>query len=149
MDKNVEIIINPLEHPRNPPLEIKLDVLHRCYEPGENIKYFMDVKRIIIKGASGYDLLGEAYEDKVTITPDSISYEYKPYPESKLKTNIYRKWKYKMISPLSKKLYCQVEEMTQHYLYNYDILFATGIGLIEIGVTSEDGHSGKNELFLP
>lgn len=33
------IVDNPPEHPRNPPLEVKLDALHRCYELGENIKY--------------------------------------------------------------------------------------------------------------
>ena len=37
--KEYPTVDNPLEHPRNPPLEIKLDALHRCYELGENIKY--------------------------------------------------------------------------------------------------------------
>lgn len=32
-------IENSPEHPRNPPLEVKLDAIHRCYELGENIKY--------------------------------------------------------------------------------------------------------------
>lgn len=32
-------IDNPPDHPRNPPLEVKLDAIHRCYELGENIKY--------------------------------------------------------------------------------------------------------------
>lgn len=32
-------IDNPPEHPRNPPLEVKLNAIHRCYELGENIKY--------------------------------------------------------------------------------------------------------------
>ena len=33
------VIDNPPDHPRNPPLEVKLDAIHRCYELGENIKY--------------------------------------------------------------------------------------------------------------
>ena len=33
------VINNPPDHPRNPPLEVKLDAIHRCYELGENIKY--------------------------------------------------------------------------------------------------------------
>lgn len=37
--KEYPTVDNPPEHPRNPPLEIKLDALHRCYELGENIKY--------------------------------------------------------------------------------------------------------------
>ena len=31
------VIDNPPDHPRNPPLEVKLDAIHRCYELGENI----------------------------------------------------------------------------------------------------------------
>ena len=37
--KEYPTVDNPSKHPRNPPLEIKLDALHRCYELGENIKY--------------------------------------------------------------------------------------------------------------
>ena len=37
--KDYPIIDNPPNHPRNPPLEVKLDAIHRCYEIGENIKY--------------------------------------------------------------------------------------------------------------
>ena len=33
------VIDNPPDHPRNPPLEVKLNAIHRCYELGENIKY--------------------------------------------------------------------------------------------------------------
>ena len=37
--KEYPVINNPPDHPRNPPLEVKLDAIHRCYELGENIKY--------------------------------------------------------------------------------------------------------------
>ena len=37
--KKYPVINNPPDHPRNPPLEVKLDEIHRCYELGENIKY--------------------------------------------------------------------------------------------------------------
>ena len=33
------IVDNPPDHPRNPPLQVKLDAIHRCYELVENIKY--------------------------------------------------------------------------------------------------------------
>lgn len=36
--KEYPIIDNSPNHPRNPPLEVKLDAIHRCYELGENIK---------------------------------------------------------------------------------------------------------------
>ena len=38
-----------------------------------------DINRIVIKGSSGYCCVDEAFNDKVTITEDSISYEYIPY----------------------------------------------------------------------
>ena len=37
--KEYPVINNPPDLPRNPPLEVKLDAIHRCYELGENIKY--------------------------------------------------------------------------------------------------------------
>ena len=37
--KEYPVINNPPDHPRNPPLEVKLAAIHRCYELGENIKY--------------------------------------------------------------------------------------------------------------
>ena len=37
--KEYPVIDHPPDHPRNPPLEVKLDAIHRCYELGENIKY--------------------------------------------------------------------------------------------------------------
>jgi len=32
-------IANSPEHPRNPPLDVKLDAIKRCFEHGESIKY--------------------------------------------------------------------------------------------------------------
>lgn len=29
---------NPPEHPRNPPIEVKLDAIKHCFEQGENVK---------------------------------------------------------------------------------------------------------------
>lgn len=43
-----------------------------------------DINRIVIKGSSGYCCVDEAFNDKVTITEDSISYEYIPYMESEI-----------------------------------------------------------------
>ena len=37
-----------------------------------------DIVRIVIKGASGYCCFDDAFNDKVTLTNDSISYEYIP-----------------------------------------------------------------------
>lgn len=56
----------------------------------------MDVVKITIKGSYGFFSYDEAYTDKVIITPDSISYEYKP--AYKTDVNPKRKWSYKTSS---------------------------------------------------
>ena len=85
--------------------------------------------------------MDQAYEDKLIIAPDSISYEYKPHFECDI--NIYR------TSPLFKELYHQVSEMLPKYLYSEDILFATDIGPTEITATFEDGHREKINFYCP
>ncbi len=108
-----------------------------------------DIIRIVIKGASGYGPVDEAYEDKLTITSESISYEYKPHPMSHSETNIPRKWSYKTTSPVFAEIYQKVAEMTPYYLYNDEILMATDIGPTEITATFEDGHKEKVNYFVP
>ena len=49
-----------------------------------------DIVKIVIKGTSGYCCVDEAYNDKLVITSDAISYEYTPIKESKI--NPKRKW---------------------------------------------------------
>lgn len=108
-----------------------------------------DIIRIVIKGASGYGPVDEAYEDRLTITPSSISYEYKPHPMSNSETNIYRKWSYKTTSPVFAEIYQKVAEMTPYYLYNDEILMVTDIGPTEITAIFEDGHKEKVNYFAP
>ena len=31
-------LVNMAKHPRNPPVEVKMDAIHRCFELGESIK---------------------------------------------------------------------------------------------------------------
>ena len=54
----------------------------------------MDIIKIMIKSASGYGPIDDAYEDKITLTDSSISYEYTPHPLSQSELNVYRKWSY-------------------------------------------------------
>lgn len=62
-----------------------------------------DIIKIVIKGTSGFCCVDEAYNDKVTITPETISYEYIPAVESEM--NPKRKWSYKTDSPIFKMKY--------------------------------------------
>ena len=38
-----------------------------------------EIIRVVIKGSSGYGPVEEAFRDKLTITRDSIRYDYTPY----------------------------------------------------------------------
>ena len=106
-----------------------------------------DIVRIIIKGVSGYGPIDEAYEDKLVITSSSISYEYKPHPESNSKRNIYRKWSYKTISPMFKEIYDRIADMTPYYLHNREVLFVTDIGPTIITATFDDKHRETVNYF--
>ena len=65
-----------------------------------------DIKRITIKGESGYGLVDQAYSDKVTIESGSIKYEYVPAIESE--NNIARKWTYKTTNPIFNCFFTEV-----------------------------------------
>ncbi len=109
----------------------------------------MNIRRITIKGASGYGPIDEAYEDKLTLTADSISYEYRPHPQSELETNIYRKWTYKTTSPIFKELYRRAAEMVPRYLHDDEVVFVTDIGPTEIVATFGDGRKEKRSFICP
>ena len=110
----------------------------------------MKINKITIKGASGYCCVDEAYEDKISITSSSISYEYKPHPDSNLETNIYRKWSYKTNSPILEHLFNKIAEKTPDFINNCDeILFATDVGPVQIIATFEDKHRESANFFCP
>lgn len=103
----------------------------------------MEIIRISIAVASGYGPVDEAYNDKLTITDSSISYEYKPHEMARSENNIYRKLSYKTTSSIFKEIYKRVVAMTSDILDNDEILFCTDIGPTEIIVTFEDKHREK------
>ena len=55
----------------------------------------MKTKKIVIKSTSGFCPVDYAYSDILTIMPNSIAYEYKPYLEDDNSLNAYKKWSYK------------------------------------------------------
>lgn len=70
-----------------------------------------EIIKIVIKGASGYGCVDEAFNDKVTITAEAISYEYIPVVESELNTK--RKWSYKTNSTIYKMKYDTIVRLTK------------------------------------
>lgn len=108
-----------------------------------------DIVSIIIKGASGYGPIDEAYEDKIVITSSSISYEYKPHSESNSKRNFYRKWSYKTTSPMFKEIYGRIAKMTPYFLHNREVIFVTDIGPTIITAVFADNRRETVTLFCP
>ena len=106
-----------------------------------------EIKTIVIKGCSGYCCIDEAFEDKVTIAADSISYEYKPDVESK--ANLYRKWSYKTNSPIFKIKFSEIARMLPGILNSPIEAFCTDIGGIEFVITYADKTKLKKQYWLP
>lgn len=131
-----------------PWLPADLNLIKKVATQMENVKY---IARIVIKGASGYGSADEAYNDKVTITPTSISYEYKPMYESEL--NLSRKWSYKTNSPIFRMMYDKVAGMLPAIIERGIQEFCTDIGGIEFNITYSDKTkfkeiTGSREITL-
>ena len=127
-----------------PWLPADLNLIKKVAMQMENVKY---IARIVIKGASGYGSADEAYNDKVTITPTSISYEYKPMYESEL--NLSRKWSYKTNSPIFRMMYDKVAGMLPAIIERGIQEFCTDIGGIEFNITYSDKTKFKEIYWAP
>ena len=106
-----------------------------------------EITRIVIKGSSGYCCYDEAFNDKVTITQDSIAYEYVPYQETDI--NPKRKWSYKTNSPIFKMKYDEVAGMLSGIIERGVEEFCTDIGGIEFNITYSDKTKFKETYWVP
>ncbi len=97
--------------------------------------------KIIIKGCSGYGLADEAYTDKITLTPDSINYEYIPTAKSEISPP--KKWSYKTNSPVFDNAFSIVADMMPGILEPKIMVDCTDVGIIDFTVTYTD-KSKKN-----
>ncbi|MBQ8003902.1 MAG: hypothetical protein IJ299_02290 [Oscillospiraceae bacterium] len=103
-----------------------------------------EIIRVIIKGASGYCSVDEAYTDKVAITSSSIAYEYIPEIESEI--NPKRKWTYKTNSPLFAHVFEAICKMMPEVLFADNIAECTDVGMFDFTVTYED-KTKKNVCY--
>ena len=106
-----------------------------------------DIIRIVIKGSSGYCCVDEAFNDKVIITEDSISYEYTSYLESE--TNPKRKWSYKTNSPIFKFKYEVIAKMLPEVIERDTEEFVTDISGIEFNITYANKTKFKETNWVP
>lgn len=95
-----------------------------------------EIVKITIKGCSGYGPVDMAYDDKLTLTPTSISYEYKPYLESEM--NPPRKWSHRMNSPLFKVGFERVVTTMLSVLEPEEVWECTDVGMMDFTVTYDD-----------
>ncbi|MBR2683286.1 MAG: hypothetical protein IKE22_08485 [Atopobiaceae bacterium] len=106
-----------------------------------------EIVRIFIKGTSGYGTIDDAYSDKVTITSDSIAYEYKPYIESDVNRLV--KWSYRTNNPAYKTLFGKVADKVAAILTWDEEYFVTDIGSKTFVVTYADKTRVQRRFFLP
>ena len=106
-----------------------------------------EIKKVTIKGFSGYGPYDEGYEDKVTISQDFISYEYVPNVETE--TNPKRKWRYSTNSPIFKMAFSKISELIEETLQSEIEAFCTDIGGIEFALMYADKSKKKKHYWLP
>ena len=106
-----------------------------------------EIIRIVVKGSSGFCPLDEAYDDKITITLESISYEYKPVRETD--TNTLKKWSYRTNSPIFKEQYKKISDLVFE-VFDRDVeIFYCDIGSIEFIITYSDKQKLHKKFYLP
>lgn len=101
--------------------------------------------KIVIKGTSGWCCADEAYDDRVTVTEESIAYEYHPKIEKEI--NPSRKWSYKTTSPIFKKLYSDLLEIMPTIVNRDSFIFCTDVGWIEFIISYSDKIKFKARFF--
>ena len=106
-----------------------------------------EIKKVTIKGFSGYGPYDEGYEDKVTISQDFISYEYVPNVETE--TNPKRKWRYSTNSPIFKMAFAKISELIEETLNAEIEGFCTDIGGIEFALMYADKSKKRKHYWLP
>ena len=100
-----------------------------------------EIVKITIKGCSGYCSYDDAYEDKLVLTPVSISYNYVPLEESDL--NYTRKWSYKTNSYFFGVAFKEIASMMPDILSAEETFLCTDVGMVDFTVTCSD-HTQKH-----
>ena len=108
----------------------------------------MKVKTIVIKSTSGYCSVDEAYNDKLTITANSIGYEYVPSADDSI-INEYQKWSYKTISSNYAHMFEMVANFIDKKIEDNLELYWTDCGTTSFVMTYEDGSTMIRDFPFP
>ncbi len=127
----------------------KIDFILWAGDPSDTISSAgKTISRITIKSSSGYCPVDYAYDDKLTVTADGISYEYKPYLVSE--ENPVRKWRYSSNTRFCKDHFQSFAGKLPVILNRIDTsMFATDIGATEFIITYSDKSRVQKEYWLP
>lgn len=108
----------------------------------------MKTKKIVIKSKSRFYPV-DGYSDKLTITPNSIAYEYKPYFEDDNSLNAYKKWSYKTTSSIFSLAFEKIAVTVDEILSRDQEDMYLDCGKIDFIVTYEDGNRVVREFGVP
>ncbi|MBR6286013.1 MAG: hypothetical protein IKR18_03340 [Bacteroidaceae bacterium] len=105
------------------------------------------VVKIVIKGTSGFGPVSEAFHDKITLTADSIRYEYIPEIESE--ENPARKWSYKTTSTILQERFLQVCAAAGEIINTKEVPCCTDLGVTTFELTYDDKKKVIRSFVLP
>lgn len=83
-----------------------------------------------------------AYNDKLTITANSIAYEYKPYLESDNSLNVRRKWSYKTTNSIFSLAFEKIAMAI-------DEILSRGKRLFKWRRNKKNGRNKEKDILLP
>ena len=95
-----------------------------------------EIVKITLKGCSGYCSYDDAYDDKLVLTPSSISYDYVPLHESE--SNFTRKWSYKTNNHFFKIAFEKIASIMPNILSAEETFLCTDVGMVDFTVTYSD-----------
>lgn len=103
------------------------------------------IKKITIKTTSGYCPYDYVYEDKMTITSNSMSYVNKPMSQNSFYS--LAKWTYKSESNSFRTWFEGIQEKYEHCLSNYPLdSFITDVGTIVFTILYENCEKAENDF---
>ena len=109
----------------------------------------MKTKKIVIKSTSGFCPVEYAYSDKLTLTANSIAYEYKPYLENGNSLKVYRKWSYKTTNSIFGLAFEKIAVAVDEILNRDQEAIYCDCGNIDFIVTYDDGNRVAREFGIP
>ena len=106
-----------------------------------------DITTISIGRTSGFGSVEDSFYEELTVTYDSISYEYKPGMETEF--NKSEEWFYRTTRPAFQELFRQAAAAAVEGINRVEEKFVTDIGFTSISVTYADGTVLGRALYFP